>query len=107
MDSELRQYLHSMESRLGDRIGSTETFLIGRIEAAKTEVIEHMTGKMLDNKTELLKGFAAYSGPTTIRLRKIEADQSNLDAVISVRFHGATSGANRAAAGVDPSLTVQ
>jgi len=71
MDNELKQYLSEMETRLGDRI-----------EAAKVE----MTEKMRDMQTELLKGFQAYSGPATLRMRKIEADQSNLDAAMSGRM---------------------
>lgn len=58
MEDELKQHLSEMESRL--------------------------TEKMRDMQTELLKAFAAYSGPTTIRLRKIEADQSNLDAAMAM-----------------------
>lgn len=45
-----------------------------------------MTEKVRDMQTELLKGFAAYSGPATLRVRKIEADQSNLDAAMSGRM---------------------
>ena len=41
--------------------------------------------KMRDMQTELLRGFAAFSEAQTIRLRKVEADQSNLDAALSGR----------------------
>jgi len=34
---------------------------------------------MCDMQTELLRGFEASSNGQTIRLRKVEADQSNLD----------------------------
>lgn len=60
MDNELKEHLDGMETRL--------------------------TEKMRDMQTELLKGFQAYSGPATIRMRKIEADQSNLDAAMSGRM---------------------
>jgi hypothetical protein len=36
-------------------------------------------------QTELLRGFQSFSTAQTIRLRKLEADQSNLDAAISGR----------------------
>ncbi|MGA2590690.1 MAG: hypothetical protein ABSH32_12295 [Bryobacteraceae bacterium] len=36
-------------------------------------------------QTELLRGTAAYSGSITLRVRKLEADQSNLDAALSGR----------------------
>lgn len=40
---------------------------------------------MRDVQTELLRGFAAFSEGQTIRLRRVEADQSNLDASLSGR----------------------
>lgn len=59
MDDELKQYLDSMEYRLVEKIR--------------------------DMQIELLRGFAAFSEGQTIRLRKVEADQSNLDAALSDR----------------------
>ena len=56
MDQELKQHLEAMESRL--------------------------TEKVRDMQTELLRGFAAFSEGQNIRLRKVEADQSNLDAAL-------------------------
>jgi hypothetical protein len=41
--------------------------------------------RMRDMQTELLRGFEAFSTGQTIRLRKLEADQSNLDAALSGR----------------------
>ncbi len=46
-----------------------------------------LTEKMRDMQTELLRGFAAFSEGQTIRVRKIEADQSNLDAALSGRVN--------------------
>jgi hypothetical protein len=59
MDDELKIYLAAMEERLTER--------------------------MRDMQTELLRGFAAFSEGQTIRVRKVEADQSNLDAALSGR----------------------
>jgi len=47
----------------------------------KNELIEHMRGM----QTELLRGFASFSAGFEIRMRKVEADQSNLDAALSGR----------------------
>lgn len=44
-------------------------------------------GKMRDVQTELRRGFAALSECQTIRMRKIEADQSNFDVALSGRVH--------------------
>ena len=71
MDSELKLYLEPMESRLDARSDRLETRLVE---------------KMRDMQTELLRGFAGFSEGQIIRLRKVEADQSNLDAAISGRM---------------------
>jgi hypothetical protein len=42
---------------------------------------------MRDMQSEILRGFAAFSEGQTIRLRKVEADQSNLDAALSARVN--------------------
>ncbi len=61
MDADLKQYLEAMEERLVE--------------------------KMRDMQTELLRGFAAFSEGQTIRLRKVEADQSNLGATLPGRVN--------------------
>jgi len=61
MDADLKQHLEAMEGRLVE--------------------------KMRDMQTELLRGFAAFSEGQTIRLRKVEVDQSNLDAALSGRLN--------------------
>jgi hypothetical protein len=48
---------------------------------------ERLVEKMRDMQTELLRGFAAFTEGQTIRLRKVEADQSNLDAALSGRIN--------------------
>lgn len=63
MDEELKQHLEGMEAR---------------IKAELTEVMREM-------QTELLRGFAAHAAGMTLRVRKLEADQSNLDAALSGR----------------------
>jgi hypothetical protein len=40
---------------------------------------------MRDVQTELLRSFDAIAAPLVLRLRKVEADQSNLDASLSGR----------------------
>ena len=59
MDDELRTHLEAMEGRLVE--------------------------KMRDMQTESLRGFEAFSSTQTIRLRKLEADQSNLDVALRAR----------------------
>lgn len=76
MDSELKQYLEAMEARIDQRFD------------AKLDAMEHrLVEKIRDMQTELLRGFASFSEAQTIRLRKVEADQSNLDAALSGRVN--------------------
>lgn len=72
MDADLKQYLEAMEGRLNTKIEGLENGLVE---------------KMRDMQTELLRGFAAFSEGQTIRLRKVEVDQSNLDAALSGRLN--------------------
>ena len=46
-----------------------------------------LTEAMRDMQTDLLRGFTAFSEGQTIRLRKVQADQSNLDAALSARVN--------------------
>jgi hypothetical protein len=46
---------------------------------------ERLIERMRDMQTELLRGFEAHSSGTMFRVRKVEADHSNLDASISGR----------------------
>lgn len=68
---ELKQYLDAMEERLAKKITESEA---------------HLVERMRDMQTELLRGFQAHSEGVTIRLRKIEADESNLNAALSQRM---------------------
>jgi hypothetical protein len=61
MDEEMKTYLEGLESRLVER--------------------------MRDMQTELLRGFESFSAGQTIRLRTLEADQSNLDTALSSRVN--------------------
>jgi hypothetical protein len=72
MDADLKQYLEAMEGRLNEHLTGLENGLVE---------------KMRDMQTELLRGFAAFSEGQTIRLRKVEVDQSNLDAALSGRVN--------------------
>lgn len=55
--------------------------------AAKiTDTEARLIEKMRDMQTELPRGFEAFSSGQTIRLRKLEADQSNLNTATSGRL---------------------
>ena len=70
MDNELKAYLDTKFQEV-------------RTDADTRE--ERLIEKMRDMQTELLRGFESFSAGQTIRLRKVEADQSNLDASVRGR----------------------
>jgi hypothetical protein len=76
MDADLKEYLGAMEGRLNEHVNT-------KLDAMEGRLVE----KMRDMQTELLRGFAAFSEGQTIRLRKVEVDQSNLDAALSGRVN--------------------
>ena len=55
--------------------------------ATKQDLHDQLIKAMRDMQSEILRGFAAFSEGQTIRLRKVEADQSNLDAALSARVN--------------------
>ena len=74
MDDELKHYLEGMESRIK-----------ADIIAAMTTLEDRLTERMRDMQTVLLRGFEAFSAGQVIRVRKVEADQSNLNSALSGR----------------------
>ena len=61
--------------------------MAGGLRAEMHEMAAKLTEQMRDMQTELLRGFEAFSAGQTIRLRKVEADQSNLDTSLSGRVN--------------------
>jgi hypothetical protein len=91
MDADLKQYLEAMEGRLNEhvdtKIRALESGLEGRLVELEHGLEGRLVEKMHDMQTELIRGFAAFSEGQTIRLRKVEVDQSNLDAAPSGRVN--------------------
>src|SRR5579863_6340871 len=87
MDADLTQHLEAMEGRLNERFVGLESRFEGRLVELERGLENGLVEKMRDMQTELLRGFAAFSEGQTIRLRKVEVDQSNLDAALSGRLN--------------------
>jgi hypothetical protein len=91
MDTELKQYLDANFGRMDKRFAAMDERFAAmdeRFDAIDEKFVEmedRLVEKMRDMQTELLRGFAAFTEAQTIRLRKVEADQSNLDAALSGR----------------------
>ena len=71
-----------METRFNAKLTEMETRFDGKL----TEVENRLVEKMRDMQTELLRGFESFSVAQTIRLRKVEADQTNLDVSLRGRL---------------------
>ena len=57
-----------------------------RFEQQIAQLQDKLIETMRDMQTELLRGFAAHIDGLTIRMRKVEVDQNNLDAATSPRL---------------------
>jgi len=79
METRINGRMEAMETRINERMDD-------RMHAMETRINERMVETMRDLQTELLRGIAAYAESVTIRIRKIEADHSNLDAALSGRM---------------------
>jgi hypothetical protein len=78
---------HRMIEMMREMQTATEHRMVQTMREMRTATEERLTEAMRDMQTELLRGFAAFSQGQTIRLRKVEADQSNLDASLSGRVN--------------------
>lgn len=56
------------------------------LDSALSTQSERLIEVMRDMQTEILRAFQAFSAGQTLRLRKLEADHSNLDAATSGRM---------------------
>ena len=104
MDQDLKSYLDGkfggldgkfaeMETRFDGKFAEMETRFDGkfaemgtRFDGKLTDLENRLVEKMRDMQTELLRGFESFSVAQTLRLRKVEADQSNLDTSLRGRM---------------------
>jgi hypothetical protein len=78
--------LESLEQRLDERFAQFDRSLEQRLDQRFAQFEDKLIETMRDMQTELLRGFAAHIDGLTVRMRKIEADQNNLDAATSPRL---------------------
>jgi len=72
---DLEEFGERLEARLDAKLDA-------KLRTLKDELIEAVR----DAQTEVLRGFHAHQGGMDLRLRKIEADHSNLDASATGRL---------------------
>jgi hypothetical protein len=87
MDAELKSYLDAMEHRaeqreqgLREHIDQTQQALREHIDQREQALREHIDERTHDAETRIVRAFGAYQQSNGTRMRKIEADVSNVDA---------------------------
>ena len=84
MDADLRQYLEGMEKRLREHIDErthqVEKRLREYIDERILELREYIDERTHDAETRIVRAFGAYQESAAVRMRKIEADVSNINA---------------------------
>jgi len=85
----IRTELTALDARIG-AIGARLDAIDARFDAIDANFVHQesvLTEKMRDMQTELLRGFQAFSASYDIRMRKMEADTSNLNTSLSGRVN--------------------
>ena len=99
MDADLLRYLEGMEKRLYERIDgrALETekrlreyiderilelreYIDERIKDTEKRLREYIDERTHDSETRIVRAFGAYQESSSVRMRKIEADVSNINA---------------------------
>jgi hypothetical protein len=81
--ADLRAELSAVEDRMINTIANTIAKAIAQSQA---EILEKTQEFVRDSQTELLRGFDAFSTAFHVRLRKLQADVSNIDAATDQRL---------------------
>ena len=80
------QRLTTAAAAMEDRLTTAAKAMEDRLTTTAKVTEDHLVETMRGMQTELLRGFEAFSQVHTIRLRKVEIDQSNLDTSLSGRI---------------------
>lgn len=78
--NELREILQGIEGRLSERLNEVESRLREHMDERENRLREYIDERTHDAETRIVRAFGAYQQSAAIRLRKIEADLSNVNA---------------------------
>ncbi len=88
--ADLHQLKMELVSEIRAAVGQLKMELVSEISAAVGEaekrIMDHVDERTYDVETKLLRAFANFSGSNDVRMRKIEADASNLNTSSTMRF---------------------
>ena len=95
MDADLLRYLEGMEKRLREHIDQraldTEKRLREYIDERVLELREYIDERTHDAETRIVRALGAYQESAGVRMRKIEADVSNINASTSQQLDAVQS----------------
>ena len=80
MDADLLQYLEGMEKRQREYIDERTQALREYIDERTQALREYIDERTHDAETRIVRAFGAYQESAGVRMRKIEADVSNINA---------------------------
>jgi hypothetical protein len=82
-----RADLQALEDRVVKAIANATAIAItNAIAQSQSKIVDQMHEFVRDTQTELLRGFEAFSIGHNVRMRKIQADLSNVDAGTNQRL---------------------
>ncbi len=76
MDAETKQFLEAMERRADQR----QRELLSSVEVRIQQLREYIDERTHDSETRIVRAVGAYQESAGVRMRKIEADVSNINA---------------------------
>src|SRR5271157_2290397 len=79
MDADLLRHLEGMEKRLREHTLDTEKRLREYIDERILDLREYIDERTHDSETRIVRAFGAYQESASVRMRKIEADVSNIN----------------------------
>src|SRR5580658_4748231 len=85
----LGERMEGLLQKLGDKVLKLDDKvqkLDDRLTQTRDDVLEAAQEMVRDAQTELLRGFRAFSNAQDIRIRKVQADLSNVDAATDLRL---------------------
>jgi hypothetical protein len=83
MDADLTKFLDAMERRLrehtDERTQGLREYIDERIHTLRDDIREYVDERWHDAETRIVRAFGAYQECAGVRMRKIEADVSNIN----------------------------
>ena len=83
--AEMKTHMANMKAEMAD-VRAQVAFLRVEMANQKQDIIDVVQERIRDAQTEILKAFLPFQQSTNIRMRKMEADQSNSNAALGERM---------------------